>query len=104
MIHPVVQRAGACGYRRWVFIGVTGVEVFGLFPAVWGLSEAQHLVYLLLMEEEYKRADPKETKDAGEAILYLHDALIVVISEVLDQVRGDKRGRGGVLTGGGTCC
>ena len=49
-----------------------------------GLPEAQHLVYLLLLEEGYGGVDHEETKDAGEAILYLHGDLIFAIHEVLD--------------------
>ncbi len=98
-IRPAVPRAATCGYRGWVRIGVTGVEVSGLFPTVGGLPEAQPLVYLLLLEEGYGRIDPEEAKDAGEASVYLHGVLIVAICEVLEKVRGDESSRGVVMAG-----
>ena len=100
VIRPVVPRAAACEYRGWVRIGVTGFDVSRLFPAVEGFPEAHHLVCLLLLEEGDGRVDPEETKDAGEAILYLHGALIVAICEVLDKVLDDKGNRGAILARG----
>ena len=65
-----------------------------------GLPETLHLVYHMLLDEGNRRVDPEEAKDAGEAILYLHGALIVAICEVLDKVWSNKGNRGAVLARG----
>ena len=49
VIRRVVPIAASCQYRGWVRIGVTGIEVYGLFTPVGGLPEAQHLVYLAIV-------------------------------------------------------
>ncbi len=51
--------------------------------------EAEHLIYFMLLEEGDGGVDPEKPKDAGEAVMHLHDALPITIDVMLDQVRGD---------------
>jgi hypothetical protein len=51
VVYPVVPGAAAGGYHVWVLIGITGEEVLVLFPSMWGLSEVEHLIYFVLLQE-----------------------------------------------------
>ena len=65
-----------------------------------GFPEAEHLIYLLLLEEGDGGVDPEYTKDTGEAVMHMHGALPVTIGVMLNQVRGDKGSRGAIIAGG----
>ena len=51
VVYPVVPWAAIGGYHVWVLIGITGEEVLVLFPSMWGLSEVEHLIYFVLLQE-----------------------------------------------------
>ena len=68
-------------------------------PALWGFLHIEHLICFLLLEKGDRGIDPKESKDACQAILDLHSALPTAICVVLENVYSDEGIHGAVYDG-----
>ena len=51
VVYLVVPGAAASGYHVWVLIGISEEEVLLTFPSMWCLSEVEHLIYFVLLQE-----------------------------------------------------
>ncbi len=56
----------------------------GLSPAGGGNSLLNHLVYLRLLEEGDGWVDSEESKEPGEAVVYVHRVLAVTVGVSAD--------------------
>ena len=59
-----MPRAATCGYREWFPVGIAGEKVLLAVPSMWSLPQAEHLVYLLLLEKGDEGIDMEESKYA----------------------------------------
>ena len=90
MSRAVMPRAATSGQCGRVPTMVTGEKVSLGIPAVWGLSQEEHLVDLRLEKEGDRGVDPKEIEYACQAVFNLHCSLPVAVNKVLDSVRCDE--------------